>query len=199
MRHANAAADGARAKAERQRQEARTAALTELGKRIDATAAEAGGELAEALAQTAAAVRLVRAAAAAWDQSVGELAGAAHDLGATSPAPGGPRPSDAGVAVTHDGRVWHGRTVLSPVMAKLDEAIGHALRGDEVSAIAAVQGHTTAPEPRRAAHYLRSARGGAVHVFEDPLPPVMAAQVRTGDLRPLSESEIVAYLAGELR
>jgi hypothetical protein len=198
MRHADAAAAGARVKAEGERQEARTAALTELGKRIDEAAA-GGGDLAEALAQTATAVRLVRAAAAAWDESVAELSQAARDLEATGLAPGGPRPADAGVAVSPDGRVWHGQTVLRSVGRRLDEALGHALRGDEVSAIAAAQGCETVPDPRRAVHYLRSVRGGAIHAFEEPLPPVMAAQVRSGDLRPLSESEIIAYLAGELQ
>jgi hypothetical protein len=199
MRHADAAAAGARAKAERDREAARLGALEELGKRIDAAAASAGKEIAAALADTAEAVRRVREAVTAHDEEVAEFATAATDLGATRPAPGGPRPADAGVAVAHDGRVWHGRTLLRPISARLDEALGHALRDDAVSAIAAVQGCETAPEPRRAAHYFRSARGGAIHAFEDPLPPVHAAQVRSGDLVPLTESEIVAFLAGELR
>jgi hypothetical protein len=199
MRHADLAASGARAKAEQQRQEARAAALGELGKRIDALAATAGADIAAALRDLAEAAGRARAGAAAWDAQVAALAATARDLGAAEPAPGGPRPADGGIAVSHDGRVWHRLTLLQPVSDQAGTALAHALAGDAVSAIAAVKAAVSTQAPARQDHYLRSTRGGAIHVFADPLPPGIAAQAASGELVPLSESEILAYLQGDLR
>ena len=195
-RHADLTAQAAHRAAEQERNDARVAALLELGKQVDAAAAGAGADVAEALAEAAAACARVRALAGEHDHVVAELAGAARALGARRPVPGGVRRGDQGIAVS-GGTVRHAETVLVPVGPQLEAAIGHAVQGDVVSAQAAIQAVQTATTPKRADGYLRG-RGGMIVPVDGPLNEHQVSQIRSGDLVELNESQTLAYLDGEL-
>jgi hypothetical protein len=195
-RHADLTAQAAHRAAEQGRVQARATALTELGKQVDAAAAGAGTDIAEALGEAAAACARVRTLAAEHDARVAELADAALALGARGPVPGGVRRGDQGIAVTGTGGVRHDETVLVPVAPQLEAAIAHAVLGDVVSAQAAIRAVQKAATPKRADHYLRG-RGGMVVTVDGPPNEHQAAQIRTGQLVELNETEILAYLDGE--
>jgi hypothetical protein len=194
-RHADLTAQAAHQAAERARSDARKTALIELGKQIDAAAAGAGADIAEALVDVAGACAKVRALAAAHDATVSDLMAAALGIGAHGPVPGGVRRADEGIAVG-DGAVRHGTIVLQPVGPQLGPAIAHAIAGDVISAQAAIRATLTAAVPQRADRYFRGRGGMLLPIFGD-LSPIQMAQVGNGDLVELSESEILRYLDGE--
>jgi hypothetical protein len=195
--HAELTAVEARDRAERDREDARRQALKALGAEIDAAAAGAGADIAEALADVADAAARVRSLASAHDTRLADLADAARALGARGVAPGGPREADERVALSGGG-VVHATTAVIPFGESLEESIAHAVAGDLVSARAAVKPVRTLPVPRRAAAYFRGRGGLLVPVFSE-LNEGQRAQVMNGDLTPLTESQILAYLAGDAR
>jgi hypothetical protein len=195
-RHATLTAQGARERTERDRVAARLAALEALGEQADSLAASDGGGIPEALQEVADAVARVRALAGEWDANVGALTTAARELGAEAAAPAGPRKTSAFVAVTGDGLTYK-RTQLRPIAGKIEQILAHAVAGDVISAVAAARMVTEQPAPHRAEHYFGGSNGLIV-VQDGVLNPGMEAQLRAGNLTPLTESEIQKYLAGEL-
>ena len=194
-RHAELTAQAARAKAEQERREAHAAALADLAAEIDAAAAQGATGLPEAIQGVAAACARVRELAAAHDAGVAALRAAAIDLGCRPPAPGGPREVDARIAVTKDG-VQHDRAVLYTVSDHVRAVIERAVAGDIVSAAALVKASGVVEPPKRADHYLRG-RNGQIIVLQVELSQIQRNQIKKGDLVPLTEAEIRAYLAGE--
>jgi hypothetical protein len=194
-RHSELAAQEARGRAEREREGARRQALKALGAEIASAAAGAGVGIPEALADVADAAARVRGLASAHDTRVADLVDAAQALGARGVAPGGPREADERVALSGGG-VVHATTAVIPLGKSLEEAISHAVAGDLLYAQAVVRPVKTMPVPRRADHYFRGRGGQLVPVFGD-LNEHQRAQVRNGDLTPLTESQIVVYLAGD--
>jgi hypothetical protein len=196
VRHSVLTAEGLRLKAEAERQEARRAGLEELGAEVDALAVTAGSVLEEHLADVAAAVAAVRSFAAEHDARVRDLAEAALDLGAEPGTPSGPRESSAYVTAA-GGVVTHKRVQLRPVADALGQVIEHAVSGSIIDAMAAAGLVRQMPPPRRADHYLRSSTGVLI-TRDGALPAGLQGQVRAGTLVPLRESEIQAYLRGEI-
>jgi hypothetical protein len=197
-RHADLTAQGARQKAERDRLAARLDGLGQIGTEVDKLAADAGGatsELADALQAVALACARVRTLATAHDGAVAALVAAANDLGAEPMAPAGPRSTSAFVAVRGTSIV-HKRTQVSPVGDRVARALAQAVAGDPVSAITDADAVTQRPEARRASYHFRGGNG-LIHTF-DNLTDGIQAQVRSGDLKPLTESEIIAYMEGTL-
>lgn len=194
-RHADLAAQAAKAQAEQDRQAARAKSLDALGTEIDKVAAEGGSPIAAALRDVADAASRVRAAAAAHDLEVAELAETATALGCRQPAPGGPRDADGQIAVFLDGKVQHGETLLSPA-ARLDKALAHALEGDAVSAVAELLVCKHVPRPQRATMYLRGRGGLITPIYGEP-DIHQASALRSGALVRLSESQVLEYLAGD--
>ena len=101
---------------------------------------------------------------------------------------------DEQIAVVGDGSVQHGALRLVPLVPQLVAA-------DDASSNLAALGRTirgTVPvQPaRRSDHYLRG-RGGSVITVEGDLTEYQLTQVRAGDMTPLSEPQIRAYLDGE--
>jgi hypothetical protein len=159
--------------------------------------AAAGAEgLAEALADIADAMVRAQRAARAWDAHLAEVARAARDLNCSALAPGGPREADQRVAVTRDGTVYHAENALKPVSGQMEKALEHAVDGDVVNAVASAEVSTRTRIPPRADHYVRGTGGMVVPVLGD-LNEHQRAQVRTGSLTELNESQIRAYLAGD--
>jgi len=200
-RHAALEREAARAKAERQHQAGHQAALAELAAAIDEAAGDAGPAgvaIAEALGDVAAAVARVRKLAADHDATVAELRATAAELGCRAAAPGGPREADALVAVASDGGVQHDRTVLRPVSPRVMAVVGHAVAGDVISAAALVGASQLVDRPKRADHHFRG-RNGALIVWNGPLSEIQRNQIKNGDLTALTEAEIAAYQAGDLR
>lgn len=194
-RHADLKAQAARDQADQDRRDARKRSLEALAGEIDKTAAEKGSAIAAALKDLCEAAGRVRAAAAAHDLQVAELAKTAAALGCREPAPGGPRTADQHVAVKRDGTVVHGETWLTPA-AGLDEAIKHALAGDLVSALAEAQTTRTVPLPRPADMYIRGRGGLILPIYGEP-DIYQAAALRNGSLTRLTASQVAAYLEGD--
>jgi hypothetical protein len=207
--HAELAAQEAHLRAERDREEARRQALKALGAEIDAAAADAGTDIADALGEVDAASARARARAAAWDARVAELIAAAQDLGARGTVPGGICRVDQGVAVGRES-VRHESTVLVSAGPLLGSALSYAIAGDLVSARAAVRLTQTVPLPQRASRYFRGAGGqilpdtGMVdrqtgEIGENWLRQI-SGDPRTGSpptLVELSESQVLRHLDGE--
>jgi hypothetical protein len=199
-RHAALAAQGARAKAERDREAARLSALEELGRQVDELASSAlASEMGEALQAVTDGCERARRIAQSWDKSVAELFEAARDLGVGEAAPGGPRKKSGHLAVcirAGDQSITHDRTRLGYVSTRLAQAIEYAVLGRPYDGLALAPGRCELPEAKRRQYYLR-APNGMVHEL-DKLSEPLAAQVRSGDLQQLTEPEIRAYLEGEL-
>jgi hypothetical protein len=207
--HAELAAQEARERAERDREDARRQALKELGAEIDAAAADAGTDIADALGEVTAASARARARAAAWDARVAELIAAAQALGARGTVPGGIRRADEGVAVAKE-TVRHESTVLVSAGPQLGSALSYAIAGDLVSARAAVRLTQTVPLPQRSSRYFRGAGGQIIpdtgmvdretgEIGENWLRQI-SGDPRTGTpptLVELSESQVLQYLDGE--
>jgi len=196
-RHATLSAEGARQKAERDRQAVRLKGLEYIGAETNKLAAGQGLDgLGQALADVAAAAERARALAAVHDAAVADLIAAAADLGAEPMAPGGPRSTSAGVAV-QGGAIVHNRTRIGPIGAQVAGALGHAVAGDVDGALAKLAAVTQLPEPRRPDHIVVG-RGGLFVPVTGPLSPMQEGQVRSGDLRLLDETDVDRYMAGEL-
>lgn len=195
-RHARLTADGLRARAQRDQEAARLTGLEQVGAEVDSLASSGLQELPGALRNVAAAVAAVRVMAEGWDVSVAELVAAAKDLDVQAPAPGGPRKSSAFLAVKGD-TIQHKHTQVRPIGSRLSRVLEHAMADelDEALAAAGIVGEL--PAPRRLDHYVFGP-DGQVLSFSDPMPPGVEFQVRSGDLRPLTEPQIREYLAGEL-
>lgn len=195
-RHARLTADGLRARAQRDQEAARLAGLEQVGAEVDSLAASGLQELPGALRDVAAAVAAVRVMAQGWDVSVAELLAAATDLDVQPSAPAGPRKSSAFLAVKGD-TIQHKLTEVRPIGSRLSRVLEHAMAGDINEALAAAGIVAELPSPRRLDHYVFGP-AGQVLSFSDPMPPGVEFQVRNGELRPLTEPQIRAYLAGEL-
>jgi hypothetical protein len=196
-RHADLSAQGARERAERDRQAARLKGLAEIGAEVGRLAAGTDLDgLGQALADVATAAGRARAIAAAHDAAVADLIAAAADLGAEPIAPGGPRATSAGVAVRGEAIV-HDRAQVGPIGAQLATALAHALAGDAAGGLARVAAVTQLPEPRRP-DYIARGRGGLLIPVIGELSPQQQAQVRSGDLVLLDEPSIDAFMRGEL-
>lgn len=196
FRHAELKAQGESARAERERQAARMTGLEQIGAEVDELAnGPVLDELTGALQAVADACSRFQALAAEHDAAVGELVAAAGDLGAEPLAPGGARPTSAHVAVDKDGIV-HRRTTVRPVSGQVLAALGRAMVGEPGAAAGMLQAVGERPEPQRPTYLLRG-RGGALHSF-DTLSPAMRAQVASGELEQLSDTDIDRWLAGEI-
>jgi hypothetical protein len=196
-RHADLAAQGAQAKAEQERTQARLDGLEQVGAEVDNHAGtDPGQALRAALEQVTLACGKVRALADGHDFTVAALVAAAHDLQVEPKAPGGPRATSGHVAV--DGQsVVHKATLLVPVAERVEQALQYAIAGDVARAAEVVRPVKQQPAPRRPDHLLR-ANNGILHALDGDLNAGMQAHVRTGALVPLSEVDIDAYMAGEL-
>lgn len=124
------------------------------------------------------------------------LRAAAIDLGCQPPTPGGPREIDAKIAVPKDSGVQHDRAVLYTVSGHVRAVIERAAAGDVVTAAALVNASGDVEPPKRADHYLRG-RGGQLIALTGELSQIQRNQIQKGDLVPLTEAQIRAYLAGE--
>jgi hypothetical protein len=196
-RHADLAAQGAQAKAEQERVQARLDGLTQVGAEVDNHAAtDPGQALRAALEQVALACGKVRALADGHDFTVAALVAAAQDLQVEPKAPGGPRATSGHVAVD-DKSVVHKATLLVPVRERVEHALQYAIAGDVARAAEVVRPVKQAPAPRRPDHLLR-ASNGILHPIDGDLNAGMQAHVRTGALVPLSEVDIDQFMAGEL-
>jgi hypothetical protein len=196
-RYADLAAQGAQAKAEQERTQARLEGLAAVGAEVDqVAAAEPGKALQAALAEVAAACAKVRALADGHDVTVAALVAAATDLQVEPKAPGGPRATSAHVAV--EGRsVMHKGTMLAPVRERVEQALQHAVAGDVERAAHLARPVVEVPAARRPDHLLRG-RNGVLHPIEGPLNQGMQALMRTGEVTALSEVDIDQWLRGEL-
>ncbi|MDH6141025.1 hypothetical protein P3T35_003038 [Kitasatospora sp. GP30] len=196
-RHADLAAQGAQARAESERTQARLDGLTAVGAEVDKVAAStAANTLAKALEGVATACARVRALADEHDVQVAALVAAAVDLQVEAKAPGGPRATSGHVAV--EGRsVQHKAMVLVPVLDRVEQALQFAVAGDVQRAAHLVRPVVEAPAPRRPDHLLRG-NNGVLHPIEGDLNSGMQAHIRSGTLEPLSEVDIDRWMAGEL-
>jgi hypothetical protein len=197
LRFATLSAEGARRKAEDDRQAARMAALEELAGQVDEMAAEGvPAELGEALQAITDACHRAGEIAAAWDRSVSALIETAQELGAGAPAPGGPRRASAYVAVAgapREPRVIHRRTQLNRIGHQAMTAIQQAVQGHPRDGLLLMRGVTELEEPKRRKHYLRGVSNGTVFEFDD-IPEGIWAQVRAGQMTELNEPQILHYL-----
>lgn len=196
-RHADLAAQGAQAKAEQERTQARLDGLNAVGAEVDqVAAAEPGKAMQEALAQVAQACQKVRALADGHDATIVALVAAARDLQVEPKAPGGPRATSGHVAV--DGQwVAHKATVLVLVRERVEQALQHAVAGDVERAAHMARPVIEAPAAKRPDHLLRGGNG-VLHPIDGDLNSGMQAHVRSGALVPLTELDIDRYMAGEL-
>lgn len=198
FRHADLTAAGLRAKAERDRDAARLAGLEQIGQAADELARQAAGPstLAAALQALVTASETIRAHAAAYDQQLAELIAAANDLGAEPPAPCGPQPSSARLAVTH-AEIQHAETAISSLGPKVEAVISHAAAGQLDEAVALVNSAVVTRKPYRSDHYVRGS-GGMISGMDDPLPAGILANLRNGELTELTRPQVDTYLAGAL-
>ena len=198
-RHADLTAQATRKKAEEERRAAQAAGLERIGTEVDRlAAADETVAMAEALRDVATACARFRRLAESHDEAVAELVAAAVDLGVEPPAPGGPRPTSAHVAVDRKAIV-HKRTRVSP-LSSCAAALGKAMEGDVDAALAEVRVAIQVREPKRPDYLIRGANGQLIACTGD-LDPIMAAQVsnpNSGTHR-LSEHEIDLYMNGQLR
>jgi hypothetical protein len=196
-RYADLAAQGAQARAEKERTEARLAALAGVGAEVDqVAAAEPGKAFQEALADVARACQKVRDLADGHDATVAALVAAATDLQVEPKAPGGPRATSAHVAV--EGRsVMHKGTMLAPVRERVEQALQHALVGDVERAAYLARPVVEVPAAKRPDHLLKG-RNGVLHAFDGELNTGMQSHLRSGELVRLSDVDVEAYMRGEL-
>ena len=198
FRHAELTARGAHERAEADRRAARMAGLEEIGRQVDALAAGAGTELAEALHEVADACGKVRSLAAAHDAAVADLIAAARDLRAEGRAPAGPRKTSADVAIAANA-VSHKRTTVHQVGGKLAAVLALAINGQPEAAANKAELVTEQPAPLRATHYLRRAADGMIFTYDGKdLPGGWVGQLSRGELERLTDREIELYLQGEL-
>lgn len=197
FRHATLAAQGAQARAEQDRQQARTEGLAHIGAEVDkVAAADPAAALETALRDVVAAVARVWQLAGERDAVVAQLVDAARDLDVEPVAPGGARGSSAHVGVQGKGIVYKA-VKLMPVREKVPGALGHALGGDVTRAVAELKPVTAATVLDRPDHLLRG-RNGLLQPMWGPLNHALAAQVHSGDAALLSEHDIDLYMGGEL-
>jgi hypothetical protein len=196
-RHADLAAQGAQARAEQERAQARLDALAQVGAEVDRhAAAEPGSALLAALAEVAQACGRVRVLADGHDAVVAALAAAATDLQVEGKAPSGPRVSSSHVAV--EGRsVVHKSTKLVPVREAVEQALQHALADDVERAAGLARPVVQVPAAQRPDHLLRG-RNGVLHPISGVLNSGMQAHVRSGELVPLSDVDVERWMRGEL-
>lgn len=198
FRHAELAARGAHQRADRERQAARVAGLDEIGRQVDALAAGAGTELAEALQEVADACRKVRSLAAAHDAAMADLIAAAWDLRAESRAPAGPRKTSGYVAVAVNA-ISYKRTTVHRVGGKLAAVLALAIDGQPEAAANKAELVTEQPPPHRATHYLRRVADGVIFTYDGKdLPGGWVGQLSRGELERLTDRGIELYLQGEL-
>jgi hypothetical protein len=200
-RHASLSAEGAKAKAERDREAARLAALGEIGRQVDElAAASVADELAGVFEAIADACARAWSIARTWDTSVHELIDAARDLGAAKEMPPGGPPKSAGhLAIREragDQAITHRRTQLAPVSTQLALAIERAVLGRPHDGLALVTGASELPEPRRPDTLARGGGGMLIPVFGEPNQQLQN-QMRSGDVTVLPKSDVDAYMAGE--
>ncbi|WP_042400357.1 hypothetical protein [Streptacidiphilus carbonis] len=196
-RHADLAAQGAQARAESERVRARLEALTAVGAEVENTAAaEPGQALREALAEVARVCARVRALADGHDATVAALVAAAVDLQVEAKAPAGPRATSGHVAV--EGRaIVHKAVKLVPVRDLVEQALQHAVTGDVERAAGMARPVVEVPAAKRPDHLLRG-RNGVLHPISGDLNNGMQAHVRSGEVVPLSDTDVDRWMRGEL-
>jgi len=198
-RHAQLAAEGAKAKAERAAATARITALGEVGRQVDdLAAADVVDELRDVLQVISDGCARARSITQDWDDSVRKLISTAAGLGVGEPPPGGPAKASGFLAVrTSQGSqfITHHRVRLTLVGTDLSRAIDRAVLGRPHDGLLLINGVTELPEPQRPRYVVRG-RGGVFTPLEE-LTEAQWAQVKTGDLQLLEPDEVEAWLRGE--
>lgn len=198
FRHATLAAQGAQARAEQERQQARLDGLRQIGAEVDRFVADdATGAIRGALRDAADAIARVRELAAAHDARVADLIAAAADLDVEPMAPGGPRQTSAHVAVDL-ASIVHKDQRVTRVHDQVEVALGLVLRGDVEGGLAEVRPVVPLRVEERPDHLLRG-RGGLLVPVHGHLNTHQLAQMRSGDLVELGQADIDRYMAGELQ
>ena len=179
----------------------RIADLTEVGQQVDDLAAEAEGP-AEALRAAqlqalAAAARDFRASCQAHDTTIRALARWADSLKLVNiVASHGPHPDNAEVQILGPpptGGIAHGNTSVASISQMADRALDAALSGQVDAALALVASVKHHPIPRDE-HYFEVIRTGEIIVTPGPPDHGTTLLILDGQLRPLTEAEIVQHL-----
>ena len=92
--------------------------------------------------------------------------------------------------------ITHGRTRVSLIGERVQEAVATAVAGDPDGAAAILAAVLEQPTPHRADNYYRSPSG--VISMDGPVSDAFRDQLAKGTLRPLTEREIDRYLEGRL-
>ena len=186
----------ARQREEREREDARRAALEQLGTEVDGFYAEAAAStaLADAARSVTESVAALRAAVAAHNGRVRGYEGRAAALG-TRPGVRGPRPEDAYVG--HGGGIRHRHLAVREVGAnELSYAVSHAVAGDLDKAVAELRTtHDHSPRPPRQAWRDKHGILGVIPVYGGGLPSDMASMIGEGRLVKLSDEEVATWWA----
>jgi hypothetical protein len=190
-----------RERAHRASAQQRLSDLAEVGAKIDDLAAEAEGPAAairaaqlQALAATA---EDFRASCAAHDQTIRALARWADSLKLINIVGGhGPHADNAHVQVLGPppfGGIAHDHTDVLSISHQADRALDAALSGQVDAALALVASVKHRPVPR-AEHYFEVIRTGKIIVTPGEPDHGTTLLILDGQLRPLTEAEIVQHL-----
>jgi hypothetical protein len=198
FRHATLSAQGAQARAEQERQQARLDGLQQVGAEVDRLVSDdTAGGIRDALQEAAQAIMRVRGMAAAHDVRVADLIAAAADLEVEPLAPGGPRTTSADVAVDR-ASIVHKDQRVTPVRRQVEMALGLVLQGALEDALAEVRPVVPLRVEERPDHLLRG-RGGMLVPVHGDLNMNQLAQLRSGDLVELGQGDIDRYMRGDLQ